>query len=223
MKPHITKALEDQMARHDCYKSNMSESEQDDLRRNAYLDMFWNIQDQNLQHYPDDRYWNIRRSMLARFGHAVPDEKALAIVARYAPLIEIGAGRGYWAGLLQERGVDVIAFDAFPRWGDQEHPYKTGVRYSPVCKGSCDMLAVYPRRNLLMIWPPPDDASFASECLKSFKGEFVVFVGEGFGGCTGDNEFFGSLYADFVEDIDHGIPQWDSLHDRLSVWRRKKK
>ena len=45
---------------------------------------------------------------------AIPNEAALATIAENAPLIECGAGTGYWSALLQQRGVDVLAFDSHP-------------------------------------------------------------------------------------------------------------
>ena len=48
-----------------------------------------------------------------KYAWAIPDERALHILARFSPLIELGAGRGYWARLLRDRGVDIIAFDKY--------------------------------------------------------------------------------------------------------------
>lgn len=45
---------------------------------------------------------------------AVPSEGALTLLAQHAPIIEMGAGTGYWVHLLQARGVDACAFDARP-------------------------------------------------------------------------------------------------------------
>ena len=35
-------------------------------------------------------------------------------MAKYALLVEIGAGPGYWSSLLQRRGVDIVAYDKTP-------------------------------------------------------------------------------------------------------------
>ena len=55
-----------------------------------------------------------RRELAALFAWAIPDAGALAVLARYAPLLECGAGAGYWAGLLRASGVDVDASDLTP-------------------------------------------------------------------------------------------------------------
>ena len=45
---------------------------------------------------------------------AVPNERALVLLSEVAPLIECGAGTGYWSALLKARGVDIVAYDAQP-------------------------------------------------------------------------------------------------------------
>ena len=49
-----------------------------------------------------------------RYAWAVPDERALRILEHFGPIVEVGAGKGYWASLLAARGVDVVAYDAMP-------------------------------------------------------------------------------------------------------------
>ncbi len=51
-----------------------------------------------------------------QFGFAIPTDTALQAIAYFSPggVIEIGAGLGYWAHLLHERGTDIIACDRHP-------------------------------------------------------------------------------------------------------------
>ena len=46
-----------------------------------------------------------------RYAWACPDSRALRALASCGPLVEVGAGHGYWASLLRARGADVLAFD----------------------------------------------------------------------------------------------------------------
>src|SRR5712675_189481 len=55
-----------------------------------------------------------RRELASLFSWAVPNAPALEVLAAHAPLVECGAGMGYWAALLRARGVDVLAYDAAP-------------------------------------------------------------------------------------------------------------
>lgn len=61
-----------------------------------------------------DRYMLARDRLVARYSWAIPNAAALRALAAAAPLIEIGAGNGYWAYLLRQLGVDILAFDANP-------------------------------------------------------------------------------------------------------------
>ena len=45
---------------------------------------------------------------------AAPNSAALSLLAARAPLVEIGAGTGYWAAILRRRSVDVLAYDLNP-------------------------------------------------------------------------------------------------------------
>ena len=55
-----------------------------------------------------------RDRMVAQFSWAIPNNDALNVLAAHAPLIELAAGTGYWAHLLKQRGVDILAFDNDP-------------------------------------------------------------------------------------------------------------
>lgn len=49
-----------------------------------------------------------------KYAWAIPNDDALLEIAKYSPLIEVGAGTGYWAWLLRQLGVDILAFDKYP-------------------------------------------------------------------------------------------------------------
>ncbi|GGM06463.1 methyltransferase domain-containing protein [Dactylosporangium sucinum] len=62
-----------------------------------------------------------RRELAARLAWAIPTEAALALIGDHGPILETGAGTGYWAALLRARGVDVVATDAAPPDDDAGH------------------------------------------------------------------------------------------------------
>lgn len=53
-----------------------------------------------------------RRVLSERFAWAVPTDEAILAIAELGPIVEIGAGTGYWAWLLEQAGAEVLAFDA---------------------------------------------------------------------------------------------------------------
>lgn len=95
-------------------------------------------------------------------------------------------------------------------------------------------------RTLLLVWPPYSTA-MTYDCAVAYHaagGERIVYVGEGPGGCTGDAGFHLLLGADcyaYGDDHDHErddpqsqwrevaevtIPQWQGIHDYLTVYER---
>ncbi|EEY66398.1 uncharacterized protein PITG_03967 [Phytophthora infestans T30-4] len=64
-------------------------------------------------------------SVAMKYSWAIPDERALQIIKHYGPIVEMGAGSGYWARLLQLRGVDVVAYDLHVA-GEEEEKEQEG-------------------------------------------------------------------------------------------------
>ena len=58
---------------------------------------------------------------------AVPSGAALDLIARHAPIVEMGAGTGFWVSLLRSRGLDATAFDVQPpRRPDDRTAHRVG-------------------------------------------------------------------------------------------------
>jgi hypothetical protein len=163
--------------------------------------------------------WRLRRKLVREFAWAVPNDAALDALAELAPLVEIGAGGGYWAHLLRERGVDIVAYDAM-RWNesepDAEHEQKIWTEV--LCRNHW-AAADHPDRTLLLCWPSYGEA-WAAEAL-GWGGERVAYIGEGEGGCTAEERFHELLAERFTETREVTIPQWDGIHDYLGIWEKR--
>jgi len=165
--------------------------------------------------------FRIRDKLVKQYAWAVPTDEALARIAKLSPIIEIGAGTGYWAALLQRHGAAVEAFDSSPP-STGLNGWKHTTAYFDVRQGDHVVLVgSSAHKTLFLCWPPMTD--MALKCLEAFEGETVVYVGEGGYGCTATDEFHEKLEAEFesIEQID--IPQWYGLHDYVSIWQRKDK
>jgi hypothetical protein len=46
-----------------------------------------------------------------RYAYVFPESRLLDVIVRYSPLVEVGAGTGYWSWLLQQRGADIIPYE----------------------------------------------------------------------------------------------------------------
>eukprot|EP01038_Epipyxis_sp_PR26KG_P009543 gene9543-12853_t len=105
----------------------------------------------------------------AKYSWAIPDDRALNIIANFNPVIEIGCGKGYWAKLLQNRGVDITPYDKYP----QSNSWTTVLRGGPEA-------ILIPNNNskTLFLCYPDESESMAITCLENFKGEYIIHVGE---------------------------------------------
>ena len=89
-------------------------------------------------------------------SHAVPTAQALKAIAKLGPLIEMGAGGGYWAAMLRERKVDIVAYDIDP---PDPATLANGFCYRQFCdvhSGDSSIFAAdqsLAQRTLLLIWP----------------------------------------------------------------------
>lgn len=169
-----------------------------------------------------------RKKLQHQFAWAVPSPDAIERLVKLSPIVEIGAGRGYWAALLQDAGADVIAYDAAPPdraendWAPEsnEHgTYETEV-FTEILEGGPEKVLDHQDRSLFLCWPPHDER-MAYDCLRQYKGDTVIYVGEPAGGCTADEMFDQLLASRFEEIEDITIPFWDGLHDYLSIHTRK--
>jgi hypothetical protein len=154
--------------------------------------------------------WTMRQLWTHKFAFAIPNPEAIACIRKYLPILEIGAGSGYWARMVTEKWSDpsYYAYDNFTTHTFPEYYYD--VR---------DELERLPNRTLFFCWPPYDDP-MAADFLKGYKPTTVIYVGE-WGGCTADSKFH-DLLSDNYEEIEQvNIPQYDGIHDRLWVFKLK--
>lgn len=161
-----------------------------------------------------------RLPLVQKYSWAIPSCEALRALARRSPLVEIGAGTGYWAWLLRQMGADVVAYDiepAIPQYTSVEH-------------GTAASATHHGNRTLFLCWPPANNpmAVDAVRAHAAVGGRNLAFIGErdiaSVGeSCTGDDSFHEELarrYA-LVEEV--AIPQWWGLKDALYFYRRKRR
>lgn len=162
--------------------------------------------------------WGLRDSAVREFGFAIPCVEALDEIAKLAPLVEVGAGTGFWAALLARRGVDIVATDP----GPSGYTFKRPGRYHPVVRiDAVRAVRRWPERNVLAVWPCYQ-RQWAFEAARAMApGRTLALVSEGLGGCVGTDDLFDYLGRRFDELKEIDIPVWSGIHDRLTIYRKR--
>lgn len=166
-----------------------------------------------------------RSNLIQKFSFAIPTIDAIRGITKYSPIIEIGAGTGYWAFLIEQYGGKIVAFDNNQRNKDwinaEKHEYFTK-NWFDVKYGTEKEIDNYPGHTLFLCWIEYC-AEYGLNCLKRYKGKYFIHIGESEGGCCATDGFFEYLNKNFKE-IDHlSIPRWYGLHDYLNVYKRRNK
>lgn len=175
-----------------------------------------------------------------RWSWAVPSNKVICQLAALGPLVEVGAGTGYWARLITDAGGDIVAFDERPptapemtadleqflkdrdRWPDgvnRFHPYAS-TWFDVEAADGVEAAAAHPNRTLVLCWPPYGD-DFATRALTAYRnagGRRVVYIGEGAYGCTADDEFHDLIGLGWHDDDDPcDVEPVGRITDRLTI------
>jgi hypothetical protein len=162
-----------------------------------------------------------RHDLCRQYSFAIPTPQAIKAIANLSPLVELGAGTGYWTMLLQQAGAKIQAYDKAPGAGHPRNNYKFSHTYAEVLPGNESVLEkLDPGINLFLCWPNYN-SDFAYNSLKKFRGTKFAYIGEDLGGCTGNDKFFNQLEKGW--NIQHSIalPQWPGIHDRLTIYTKK--
>jgi hypothetical protein len=156
-----------------------------------------------------------REKFVEKYGCVRCTESAISTCKEYSPLIEIGAGAGQWQRALTEAGADIVAFDSgadLPMPGQQ--PYGV-VQYGNETELSLNQ---HRGRTLLLVYPPP--GSLAKSCLDAYRGEVVLYVGEGRQGCNGDSNFFDTVEANYSIETILPLEPFPGGYEKLYVLKR---
>lgn len=159
-----------------------------------------------------------RKYCTRRYMWALPNMRALRVISKYSPIVEVGAGSGLWAKLLQNMGCDLITTNTKEKRYCVDFVREKFTRIEQL--STTGAVKRYPDRNVLMIWPPLR-GNMAYRVAKNMTSEYLIYIGESAGGSCANARFFETLDEKFklVKTID--IPQWPNIHDSLFIYRRK--
>jgi hypothetical protein len=170
----------------------------------------------------------------AAYAYAIPSPETLEWARSFCghrPVLELGAGRGYWAMQLERVGLNVSAYDieppdstvnvSFPQTSGQKsvwYPVSSMQRFEKQNIDCSDHV-------LFLCWPPGWGNTMASQALATFEnmgGRALIYIGEPRGGKTGDDAFFDALTADWKLEVwDERFVSWWNVNDDAQAWVRR--
>jgi hypothetical protein len=160
----------------------------------------------------------IRLDLAQRYSYVFPDTHLVNALCGLGPLVEMGAGTGYWTRELRVRGADVLAFDQAPPDGDTPNRYHGRTpTWTQVLQGDQTVLTEHADRALFLCWPPL--FSSLGDCLHFYEGNTVACIGDGGHRTTR----LRNLEAMFEIESVHPARALDPAPDHaatLGIWRR---
>lgn len=165
-----------------------------------------------------------RDDFVSEYSFTIPYYDILAELVSYSPIVEIGAGSGYWARCLSEMGADIIAYDNFPP-GEASPWDLFGVNswfedtWYGVVKGDESAVSLHPDRALFMAWPMPMNP-MAYNALVSYKnagGKTLIFIGDPHPASSGDEYFYELLYS-YKEIERTNLFSWPGIKEKLLIY-----
>ena len=111
----------------------------------------------------DECAWNL----IHAFSWIIPNEKAFELFKGHKRIIEIGAGRGYWAKHISKY-TDIECFDLHPQHNT----------FYPVSLGGPEVLREYGNEWALFICSPQYRSDMVLESLRYFQGDQFIYAGD---------------------------------------------
>ncbi len=167
---------------------------------------------------------SIRHDLVSEYSFTIPYHDILKKVCSRSPIVEIGAGSGYWARCLYEMGCDVIAFDSFPPGDNNPWEWDKGNSWFDdtwynIIQGDETSAALYPERTLLLAWPMPMNL-MAYNTLSGYMnagGSTVIYIGDPHPSSSGDEHFYNLLYRQkLLEEVE--LYSWPGINEKMLIY-----
>ncbi len=219
----------------DLYDASAGEQELRDITRyrpvdgdtagNPYLDEVVDLVSAGRRAGPDVLLRDLaekRGELITRYAFSIPTPDIMREIVRHTPLIEIGAGSGYWAMCLSGAGADIVACDSRPPGEHAPWDPLSGNRWFEdewfnIMEGDASMAGRYPERTLFLCWPPIHDsmAADALSCYRAAGGKRLIYIGAR--GSSGDEAFHRELSA-MKPELSIGLWSWPGIDERLMIY-----
>lgn len=163
----------------------------------------------------------VREAHIKTVGYVRSDQSLVGAILPYCPIVEINAGTGALAAAIAAAGGRIVATDAYLShgsgnwWGRHHRVFKAeATRVGRLLRKSS--------LSLLSSWPNYDE-HYCYETVRQLPiGSHFLYIGEGEGGCTGDDALHELLREDFELLREVPIDAFEYMHDQLWIYKRSK-
>lgn len=163
-----------------------------------------------------------RNELVTKYCFSIPLPFVTDIIKKFSPIIELGAGTGYYAWCLRQLKTEIEVFDLFSP--DEADPYDF-MSQNPwfddtwinVLKGNEDVVSAYFDSSLFLCWPPPDSkmAFNAFVKYKNAGGKTLIYIGDP--RSSADESFFNELEKyRLIHELN--IPSWKNINEKLMIY-----
>jgi hypothetical protein len=157
-------------------------------------------------------------ALAQQYAYVFPSDSTLAMLAGLGPLVEMGAGTGYWAYRLRSVGADIVAFDQAPLDGERTNRYHSRIRpWTHVEQGDQAVLPGYAGRALFLCWPPL--FSSLGDCLTHYRGDTVAIIGDG-GYRTVRLDHLHEAFTKAATAPVRALDPYPGVQPQLTIWKR---
>lgn len=166
--------------------------------------------------------WDVREEYTQHVGWSLltmDTALQLANICYGRRVADLGCGTGYLTHVLRKLGVeDVTAYDMELH----PHPFIDDIQqvdYTNVDLSQYDII--------LLSWPPYHEPQAASVATRIQPHQLLIYQGEGYGGCTGDDNFHLMLRSDFVNVEEFTVNlnarhlNFHGIYDSWTVYRKQ--
>jgi hypothetical protein len=162
--------------------------------------------------------FRLRNQYIPEFGFCVPTPALVTRLSQIGPILEVGAGTGFLARLVQNAGGDLIATDKNP--GEMSKSWCSIRKMSAL-----EAVEAFPDRTLLSSWPSLNEDWLTQAADRLETGQTLIMIGEYAGGCTGSDCLYDLLTEVFTPapDVLEGADVWrfPAIHDTAQAFRRR--
>lgn len=167
----------------------------------------------------DPDAWMVRAAFHRRWGYSIPGAEAVAALLALGPMVEVGAGTGYWSALLHAAGADIVATDPTSQ-GDVGYGFQAGAHHRVEDTDAITAAARWPERAIFCSWPTRDDDWAADMAAGLAPGRKMALIVEPANGRTATPRLYDILRTDYRPLRMIALPQFPTYRDALLLVER---